>query len=389
MKYLFTTTIFSILLVLTLSAQEISFQGKINGIEDAELNVEVLPLKIGEIPIFKKIKSVNGEFECSVKLNLDMWHLIRINSKGFETVFDLGNYEKEIDRVVGNEKSIAQNLLNQEIVFFIQPNDHVFISAIVEKYGINYQVTGNKIGNQENVFNSKNYALEKEFNQLTIQKEKLRLENQRKNTNEIDNKIKTINSQIENNELALIKENPYWNNSAQKLAKFPIDTISKYFKILSNDVQNSFFGIYLSKIMTASDIGSSVLDFILPNEDGDKVSLSDFKGEYVVLDFWGTWCGYCLKGIPKMKDYYSKYKDKVEFINIGCRDKKNIWLKTVEKLEIEGMNLFAENDNVPDKFGVVGYPTKIIIDKDGKIISKTIGESDEFYDKLDELFNKN
>ena len=388
MKYLFITTIFSILLVLTLKAQEITIQGKIKGIEDAELNVEVLPLKIGEIPIFKKINSINGEFECNVKLNLDMWHLIRINSKDFEKVFKLGNYEKEIDRAVGIEKSIAQNLLNQEIVFFIQPNDHVFISAEVEKYGINYQVDGNKIGNQQNVFSSKNYTLEKEFNQLTIQQEKLRIENQLKKSKEINTKNQTINSLIEKNELALIKENPDWDNSAQKLAKFPIDTISKYFKSLSNDVQNSFFGIYLSKIMSVSEIGSLVPNFTLPNKDGENVSLSDFKGEYVVLDFWGTWCGYCLKGIPKMQDYYSKYKNKVEFINIGCRDNKQVWLKTVEKFKIEGVNLFAENDEVPDKLGVVGYPTKIVIDKEGKIISKTIGESDEFYAKIDELFNK-
>jgi thiol-disulfide isomerase/thioredoxin len=89
-----------------------------------------------------------------------------------------------------------------------------------------------------------------------------------------------------------------------------------------------------------------------------------------------------------MKEYYLKYKNKVEFINIGCRDDKQIWLKTIEKLKIEGINLFAENEDVPDKFGVTGYPTKIVIDKEGKIILKTIGESDEFYAKIDELFNK-
>ena len=192
---------------------------------------------------------------------------------------------------------------------------------------------------------------------------------------------------IKNNELALIKENPDWDYSVQKLAGFPIDTISKYFKILSSDVQNSFFGIYLSKIMTASEIGSFVPDFILPNEKGEQIALSDLKGKYIVLDFWGTWCGYCLKGIPKMNESYLKYKDKVEFINIGCRDNKIVWLKTIDKLDISGINLFAENDVIPDKFGVSGYPTKIIIDKEGKIILKTIGESDEFYGKLDEIFN--
>jgi thiol-disulfide isomerase/thioredoxin len=279
-------------------------------------------------------------------------------------------------------------LLNQEIVFFIQPNDHVFISAIIEKDGINYQVTGNRIGNQQNEFYTKLYPLEKELNQLTLQQEKLRKENKIEETKDINYKINLKNSQIEYNLLALIKENPDWDYSAMNLAKFPIDSISKYFKILSNDVQNSFFGMYLSKIMTASDIGSSVPEFILPNEKGEQISFCDFKGKYIVIDFWGTWCGYCMKGIPKMNDYHLKYKDKIEFINIGCRDNIQVWQKTIEKQKIRGINLFAENDEVPDKFGVVGYPTKIIIDKEGKIILKTIGESDEFYAKIDELFNK-
>ena len=89
-----------------------------------------------------------------------------------------------------------------------------------------------------------------------------------------------------------------------------------------------------------------------------------------------------------MKEYYSKYKDEIEWLSIGCRDQKQAWIKAIAKYELNWVNLFAENEKITDKYGIEGYPTKIIIDKEGRIVLKTTGESDEFYDKMDELFNK-
>ena len=52
---------------------------------------------------------------------------------------------------------------------------------------------------------------------------------------------------------------------------------------------------------------------------------------------------------------------------------------------MDWINLFAEDDKVAMEYGVIGHPTKIIIDKEGKIVLKTIGEGDEFYDKIDAI----
>jgi thiol-disulfide isomerase/thioredoxin len=89
-----------------------------------------------------------------------------------------------------------------------------------------------------------------------------------------------------------------------------------------------------------------------------------------------------------MKEYYSKYKDQIAFISIDCRDTKQNWLKAIDRYELNWVNLFTEDETIADKYGVEGYPTKIIIDKEGKIALKTTGEGDEFYDKMDELFGK-
>ena len=55
-------------------------------------------------------------------------------------------------------------------------------------------------------------------------------------------------------------------------------------------------------------------DFELPDLQGNPLKLSSLRGKYVVLDFWGSWCIWCIRGIPGMKEAYSKYKDKMEIL---------------------------------------------------------------------------
>ena len=61
-------------------------------------------------------------------------------------------------------------------------------------------------------------------------------------------------------------------------------------------------------------------DFTLPDIEGKSFTLSSMRGQWVILDFWGSWCGWCIKGIPDMKKYYEKYAGKFEIIGIDCRD---------------------------------------------------------------------
>ena len=60
--------------------------------------------------------------------------------------------------------------------------------------------------------------------------------------------------------------------------------------------------------------GVEAPDFTLKDIKGNDFKLSSLRGKIVVLDFWGSWCGWCIKGMPKMKEYYEKYKGKFEFL---------------------------------------------------------------------------
>jgi thiol-disulfide isomerase/thioredoxin len=130
--------------------------------------------------------------------------------------------------------------------------------------------------------------------------------------------------------------------------------------------------------------------FTLKDIDGKDFNLSSLKGKIVVLDFWGSWCPWCIKGIPDMKKTYAKYKDKgLEIVSVDCRDTDAKWREAVAKYELPWINIYnprGEGD-ITKMFEIQGYPTKIVISREGKIINTIIGEDPAFYTYIDGLFN--
>ncbi len=134
--------------------------------------------------------------------------------------------------------------------------------------------------------------------------------------------------------------------------------------------------------------GDPAPEFALPDAAGKTVKLSDFRGKWVVLDFWGSWCGWCIKGFPQMKENYAQLGDKVAFVGVACRDSKEQWLAALKKYELPWTNVWADTENyekIIKDYSLRGFPTKLIIDPEGKVRNTTIGEDPAFYTTLREL----
>lgn len=124
-------------------------------------------------------------------------------------------------------------------------------------------------------------------------------------------------------------------------------------------------------------------DFTLKNEKGADFTLSSIynQGKYIILDFWGEWCYWCVKGIPDMKQLYKDAKGKIEIVSIDCRDTEEVWKKAIAEHGLPWLHVY--NPEGPKDLSIVyaiqGYPTKIILNPDGSINKTIVGEDPEFY----------
>jgi thiol-disulfide isomerase/thioredoxin len=133
--------------------------------------------------------------------------------------------------------------------------------------------------------------------------------------------------------------------------------------------------------------GVEAPDFTLKDLEGKPLSLKSLRGKYVILDFWGSWCVWCIRGIPQMKEYYQKYAGKFEILGIDCNDTDEKWRDAVKKHELPWLHVYNPREsNVLEDYGIQGFPTKIIVGPDGKIVKTIVGEDPSFYTLLDELF---
>lgn len=161
---------------------------------------------------------------------------------------------------------------------------------------------------------------------------------------------------------------------------------------LENDAFNNLKAKIESKILD-----EEAPEFTLKNTKNEEVSLASLKGKTVILDFWATWCGPCKASFPGMQEVVTKYKDDDNVVLLfvdtfeggGNREqlvtdfiaKNNYDFHVVYDNEIENSRDFE----VASKYGVSGIPTKVIIDKNGKIRFKSVGYSGQTEKLVKEL----
>ncbi|MGO9015624.1 MAG: peroxiredoxin family protein [Dissulfurispiraceae bacterium] len=119
-------------------------------------------------------------------------------------------------------------------------------------------------------------------------------------------------------------------------------------------------------------------DFTLPDVHGKKVSLSEFKGNVVILNFWATWCGPCKAEMPSLNNLYLEFKNKrlvVLAISVDPTERPVLSFIADKKLALPVL-MDKTKEVYFDSYAVMGLPTTFIIDKNGVLIQKILGEQD-------------
>lgn len=214
------------------------------------------------------------------------------------------------------------------------------------------------------------------------------------------NRSRNIRSALHSVYAEYMKANPASEASAYCLYQMGPSRGEYYFRDLDKKIFRGVFRSvgelterYVEEQEVRAELGSRIAegadapDFALLDPQGKSVTLSSHRGKWVVLDFWGTWCTWCIKGMPRLKKAYEEYRDRLEVIGIACGDKADQWRMAVEKMRLEWVNVIDPIEAPVEKsvsaiYAVEGYPTKVIITPEGKIHKIFQGESPEFYEEL-------
>jgi len=131
--------------------------------------------------------------------------------------------------------------------------------------------------------------------------------------------------------------------------------------------------------------GQAAPNFTLKDAQGKDVSLRDFKGKVVVLDFWGTWCGPCQMAMPAIQKVHEKYRDKgVVVIGISCREKAGADPAKMMRDKGCDYGLLLNGEKITSDWHVPGYPTLYVIDQQGRIAHAELGFDRDLEEKLGE-----
>lgn len=120
--------------------------------------------------------------------------------------------------------------------------------------------------------------------------------------------------------------------------------------------------------------GQLAPDFTLTNLEGEEVSLSDYRDQYVMINFWTTWCPNCLAELPYLEDLQTNYPDDVKVLAVNFGEDQDTINEFMAENEFEDfMVLIDENQTVGREYLVRAVPTNLFIDKDGTVIDRVIG----------------
>ena len=196
-------------------------------------------------------------------------------------------------------------------------------------------------------------------------------------------KLRDTLEKIDQVDYTFIKQNPKSVIAAHTLSSYcnlwNKDTILALYNSFSKEVKLTSFGKKISTFLSLNrniKIGDKFVDFSQKDTSGKFIKLSSIKSKSILVEFWGSWCGPCREENPSLVRIYNEFKQKgFEILGVASETNKQQWTKAIMTDGLNWINVtdFKGGDNNAAMiYGVSGYPSNFLIDKDGIIIAKDV-----------------
>ena len=184
--------------------------------------------------------------------------------------------------------------------------------------------------------------------------------------------------------LKWLKENPQSKIKAYLLytiikGHIPNEQLQIFINELSPELKQTVFANYLQMGINApkiTEIGQIAPDFVQADTSGIPVSIKQFRGKYVLIDFWASWCIPCREENPNLKKAYEKLKEKgLNILGVSLDWNKKNWIEAIHQDSLNWIHVSDLNfwDNYLVKlYGIHSVPANFLIDPEGKIIAKNL-----------------
>lgn len=162
---------------------------------------------------------------------------------------------------------------------------------------------------------------------------------------------------------------------AERIGEIPLEFAEPSYKefIANNDEYPEFIEFitwFYDEIQSVSP-GENAIPFALPDIDGNSFDMDDFKGKFVLLDFWAGWCQPCLEEFPVMREIYSNYsRDELEIVGISTEVDSLVWKQDLQRFQNPWIQLYGGKGFDQETFKAYkggGIPFYILVDPEGKI----------------------
>jgi thiol-disulfide isomerase/thioredoxin len=248
-------------------------------------------------------------------------------------------------------------------------------------------------------------------NALKAKKDEATLASLKEAANNARDAMDPLRGELSKMDLAFMDKNPSSYVTASMLrymvGRMSVKEGEQRYNNLSEEVKKTSLGKSIKQDideLRAGSPGAKAFSFASNEIKGGELKLEDYRGKYVLIDFWASWCVPCRKGNPHLLSLYAKYKGKgLEIIGVSDDDSNpEAWKKAVEQDKIgvwkhvlrglkrvDGPEMFDRSNSIADRYGISSLPTKILVDPNGIIIGRYGGggENDKAMDeKLSEIF---